>query len=318
MARPVLFEPSRGILTELTQLFDFVWPTAAAMWNLRWQVQGFIAVTPNVTNLDLHARFVQGSTIHGAGNLRGACIDKSWDDQAAQFAKFLLVDICALYESWVSQVLICLGSSKASIEKNLQFPTSIVNGRPNGIRAAIDDLTNPESSVMRLTFYDSLKSSPKNSLANLDNLLRCYRYFKECRNALIHHGGVASRQTIEAYLAFCSVATPAALDVSEVPMHQPPIPGAPIKLNLRGVVGLSNIVLRIVSTIDAELSRSVKAEQYLKNVWLSHHGRRYCLKTKSSDARSKQIHRLIVKLGLPKPNVTTEIEQWLRHHSLVS
>ena len=33
---------------EITRLFEFVWPTATALWNLRWQVGGFLAIVPNV------------------------------------------------------------------------------------------------------------------------------------------------------------------------------------------------------------------------------------------------------------------------------
>jgi hypothetical protein len=318
MPRLVFFQPSRCTLEELTQLFDFVWPTLAAMWNLRWQVSGFVEVSPKATHADLYARFVQGSSIHGVGNLRDACIDRSWDDQTRQFAKFLLVDICALYESWISQILHCLKCSDEKLNKGLQFPTATVKGVRAGVCASLDALTCTESSVLRLTFYDLLASSPKNSLANLDNLLRCYRYFKECRNCLVHGSGLAGIKLVRAYNEFLSVATPAKLDVEEVPVHEGVVLGKPIKLHLRGVVGLSDIVLRMVSTIDAELSRSVAAEQYFISQWIALHGRRYTLKTNDSEARSRQIRRLMGKLQLPKPKDTKALDVWLRGQKFVT
>lgn len=106
--------------------------------------------------------------------------------------------------------------------------------------------------------------------------------------------------------------------MKEVPTHEAPVLGNPIKLHLRGVVGFSDIVMRIVSTLDAELSRSIKAEKHLKSQWMKRHGRRYSVKTKDSVARSKQIQRLMKRLDLPMPKRTIELEQWLRAQQLVS
>lgn len=148
--------------------------------------------------------------------------------------------------------------------------------------------------------------------------MRCYRYFKECRNCLVHGSGLADEKAVKAYAEFSSVSTPADLDVKEVPTHEAPVLGNPIKLHLRGVVGFSDIVMRIVSTLDAELSRSIKAEKHLKSQWMKRHGRRYSVKTKDSVARSKQIQRLMKRLDLPMPKRTIELEQWLRAQQLVS
>jgi hypothetical protein len=318
MARPVFFTPSRGTLDELTQLFDFVWPTAAAMWNLRWQVRGFLDATPHATQDDLVARFVRGSGVNGAGNLRGACVEKTWEEQQRVFAKFLLIDLCAIFESWITQVLACLASASATNEKDLQFPTNMAGTTPRGVLAAVARLTNPESAVLRSSFYDLLKASPKNALPRLDNLLHCYRFFKECRNCLAHNGGIATAKAVESYLQFSTVAHPASLGVTEVPAHNKTILGDPIRLDLRGVVGFSDIVLRIVVTLDAELSRSVRAERHFKEQWLRCNGRRYTLKTASADERARQVQRLVAKLRLPRPLHTAALETWLRTEQLVS
>jgi hypothetical protein len=288
------------------------------MWNLRWQVRGFLDAVPEATNADLTARFVQGSSVTGAGNLKGACVDTTWDEQQRMFAKFLLIDLCAIFESWISQVLGCLSSTSARDVKDLQFPTQMHRGVPSGVQAAIDRLTNPESSVLRPAFYDALRSSPKNALSNLENLLRCYRFFKESRNCLAHNGSIASPKAVEAYDAFAAIATPASLGVAEVPIHHAAVLGQPILLNLRGVVGFSDIVLRLIVTLDAELSRSTRAERHLKDQWLRRNSRRYTLKSGNAQERVRQIQRLVGKLGLPRPKQTTALEAWLRAENLVA
>lgn len=92
-----LFRTSRWAYRQVTELFDFVTPTAAALWNLRWQVVGFCSHHPAASVQVLDDRFVSGSGLHGA-NLRRACIDTSWEYQQQQFAKFLLISLFSIYE----------------------------------------------------------------------------------------------------------------------------------------------------------------------------------------------------------------------------
>ena len=101
MARYLFFETSRSAFQQVSDLFDFVWPTAVALWNLRWQVQGFAGTKTHVTKAELHGRFVLGSGVHSA-NIARACLDTTWEEHQGQFAKFLLIDLFALYEGWLS------------------------------------------------------------------------------------------------------------------------------------------------------------------------------------------------------------------------
>src|SRR4051794_17113582 len=104
MIRELFFLSSRRAANRLTDVFDFVWPTASAIWNLRWQVAGYIAVVPDATEDQLVGRFVAGSGIRGV-NLRKACTQHSWEHQQQQFARFLLVEFCALYEAWCISII---------------------------------------------------------------------------------------------------------------------------------------------------------------------------------------------------------------------
>src|SRR5271167_2227282 len=60
-----VFQAAYDAHRELTELFDFVAPTAIALWNLRWQVQGFLKEVPNATSNDLSNRFAFGSGMRG-------------------------------------------------------------------------------------------------------------------------------------------------------------------------------------------------------------------------------------------------------------
>lgn len=67
------FTSTAAFKNQYTALFDFLQPTAAALWNLRWQVRGYLATVPDATKEDLMGRFVQGSGIHSV-NLRRAAL----------------------------------------------------------------------------------------------------------------------------------------------------------------------------------------------------------------------------------------------------
>lgn len=170
--------------------------------------------------------------------------------------------------------------------------------------------------MLKNAFYSSLVLHRKNSKAKLDNLLLCYRYFKESRNCLVHRGGIADTSAEQAYLAFSAVATTADLGVSEVPNHSVVTLNSPIHLSLRGIVGFCDVVLRMIATIDAELSRAESAEKVFHQSWLNKHGKKYALKRPGRDARQAQITRLVQKLGYPSPSTTTAIEKYLLDNDL--
>jgi hypothetical protein len=317
MSRHLFFEASRQTYKQVTEIFDFLWPTAAAMWNLRWQVDGYLRVCPTASSNEIEGRFVNGSGIHGA-NIKRACVDLSWQEQQEEFAKFLLINIIALYESWAKQILKNLGRSNASHEKGLQFPTRVKpNGSKSGVWAVIDDLTRTESAIVKSSFYNLLILHNKNSKDTLDNLLKCYRYFKECRNCLVHAGGVASRDAEDAYTDFVAVATTADLGLSEVPHHLPIAIGDEIHLNLRGIVGLCGVIMRLVATIDAELARADSAERVFLDGWVNKHGKNRIILRARGTKRRLKISRLLSKLGLPTPSPIAQIENYLVGNSLV-
>jgi len=264
-------------------------------------------------------RFDWGSGIHGV-NLRRSCLERSWAEQQEQFARFLLINLCALYEGWLDSIQGSLGFSK-DLSNQLQFPSSIdKNGRPRGVFNAITEITVRKSSLVQNTFYPTLISHKKNSLANLNHLLICYRYFKECRNCLAHRGGLANQLTQDKYSEFAAIASPINLNVLEVPEHFPAISGTPVKVSLRGVVGFGDIIIKIIATLDAELACCAQSDQELTSrfkEWANHRGKSSVSLKKDPTARSNQLRRLISKLDFPEPVKTDDVETLLLHEKIL-
>ena len=279
---------------QITRLFEFVWPTAAAMWNLRWQVAGYLQVVPTATVAQLSARFMEGADVHGA-NLRRACVDHTWGQQKEIFARFVLANTIAVYEGWIEEVLETLGKNSKSLQTALQFPDPVGGGGAagkNGVSAGISALTAIQSTPIRDSFYAGLVGGKYYAKGALNEMLRCYRFFKELRNCDMHRGGMADQRVVDAYNQFAPVANTAKLGVAEVPQHTPPVAGAPLQISLRGVVGFSGLVIKILATLDGELSRSKAAEKALIARWAAVHP-----KSKMLSAKPLRRQQQITKMG---------------------
>ncbi|MBK8099849.1 MAG: hypothetical protein IPK26_22325 [Planctomycetes bacterium] len=261
MAVKPIMPASRSFASAKTHLFDFVWPAATALWNLRWQVGGFCNVIPDARNELLQARFCEGSGVRGA-NLRRACIDNTWEAQQEEFARILLVNICAHFEAWCKSLALTFG--RPALEKELQTWA----GKRNVVDA-VNSMRSHVSGPMQGSVEPGYKAQAFYNTSRLEPLMRCYRFFKEARNCLAHDGGLVSTGLCNAYGDWLPHAQPGLMGVKEVPQHSAPVLGVPVALSLRGVVGLTQVCLRLVQIVDAEVSGTLAAEaalcSYLKD-----------------------------------------------------
>lgn len=309
------FTASRNALDAITRLYDFVWPTAAALWNLRWQVTGYSDIRGGTATVEeLKARFVEGSGIHGA-NLHRACIEHTWNQQRSDLAFVVLVNLFATYESWTAELLTEIGAKWPKgfdAKKALQFPSvTSKQGNARGIGAEIRHLTNQRSNGTA-ELYAVLVTQKGVHLNHLDDMLVVYRYFKECRNSLMHVGGRATREAVDAAAAIAAI--PASVPFT-IPKHSALVPHAPVILDLYGTVGFSDVLRRLVLTIDAALTVSAPAEKILLDRWRQKFG----VVQISSDPKKRHsaLARHVRKLGLPTSASTTKLEQVLKTAGLV-
>lgn len=308
------FNTSKAVASRITETFDFVHPTAAAVWNLRWQVQGLVGAYPTITESELRGRFIAGSSINGV-NLKRACIDKSWEAQKEQFAKFLLFEFCSLYEGWCESIIQQAGLSIN--KKSLQFPSGSYKGKPTGISLVLREVQASISSVFHGCIYPSLCSNGKYSPTNLEQLLKCYRYFKELRNYLIHGHEVTTGEFSVAEQDYAALSA-ADLGLKEKPGFFPYSIGSSCKPELRGVIGFGEVVLKLISTLDIMLSSTIHAEPEFKRRWKAKHGAYpITLSAANVDRRNRRITVLSKGLGIPAPVVTPQFSQWLLAEGLI-
>jgi hypothetical protein len=307
------FFPSTRVATkQITELFDFVWPTAAALWNLRWQVIGFLQEVPSATPVQLNDRFVFGSSIHGT-NLKRACVQTTWEAQKHHLSMILLTNAFAAYEHWADEILASVGMT-GDKGKRLQFddgPTGT-----GGLCGTVRSICSPESRILKAAYYPILSKSPKYSWPLIKNMIACYRFFKELRNSQIHNGGVANKQVELAYRAFAPVSNKAALGMKGDLIHDPISEGDKITLHIRGVVGFCDILFRMMVTVDAELCRSIKAEAVLEKAIRG--AKRPSTFSGNPQRRHAQVIQCCKSVALPKPADVKLIGQFLVSKGLVS
>lgn len=306
----LFFPASRQAIEQVTSLFDFVWPTAAALWNLRWQVQGFIAEVPDVTVDQLKQRFLFGSNIDTV-DLKRTVTEYTWEHQTATFGSFVLTNAFAIYEQWADEILHSLGE-RAGSGKKLQFIDR--PGKP-GINATLAALTAAESAMLKSAFYPTYLSNRKYALPQLNNLILCYRYFKEIRNAQIHSGGIANQAVVDAYSAFLPVSGRMALGRKGELSFDPVSLGSPVTLNLRGVVGFTDVLIKIIVTVDAELSRAERSEALFERAFRAVN-RRVTLSA-TPRKRDAQVKERCFKAGYPRPLNAPIVYDFLRDRRLV-
>lgn len=302
-----VFGCARDAHFEITRIFDFIQPTIVALWNLRWQVQGFLSQVPAASSHDLANRFALGSEMRG-GELKRACVDTPWDRQKAAFAEFILVTIIAVFEEYTARIaeLAVPARSQRSVSKRLQHPST-------GAQSAMAQLAVP-SSVLSGVFQAGVLSNKRHAPQTLNNLLVCYRFFKEMRNMLAHNGGMASQQCLDSYSAFQPIATAAALGLPEVPKYQPVLLNAPIQLELRGVIGLSDVILRIIATYDGQLASSVLAENEVLRRIAPVQKKNQLIKATQRDRR---ILSMVHNAGLPTASITPQFIGFLKNHGVI-
>lgn len=316
-SRKYVFRASYDGHAQITGLFDFIQPAAIAVWNLRWQVQGYLANVPKASSDDLSSRFALGSGIRG-GSLKRVFVDHPWSEQQEMLASITLINVIAAFEDVTAGLARLGGGSsrkQADVAKALQFPQRPGGGRDRS--TAYGEL-GPASSAMQAAFDWDHKVSGRYAGSNVDNLLVCYRYFKEIRNSIAHNGGRATANALTAYTAFSAIATTAALGgVAEVPEHSPIFAvGEPVKLSFRGTIGFADIVLRIIATYDVDLSSMRIAEREFRERFPSTLGGIWNRAVKE-EKRLKQLRTKLSTYNLPDLVLTEAFQKFLRDEQIV-
>lgn len=297
---------------QITDLFDFIHPTTISMWNLRWQVRGFVDSHPNVGHADIDARFARGINVN-SGSIKKVCVDMPWETQLENFSVIILINCIAIFEDFCSQIsrLIEENEKKArDIEECFQFPPSHY---PPPQKNAFQRL-GPTSSVLSGGVNWDAPVLKRYHPSKIEGLLLCYRYFKEIRNSISHNGRRANQRTIDAYQNFRASINAGGMDGINIPEHNPILnKNDRVEISYRGVIGFTEIIILIITYYDISLIDYKIVEKNLrnrlsidKNTWPT-----------DQKAISRRIKRLIHSAGLPDLIQSENLKKFLRAEAFI-
>jgi len=302
----VFFTATKKSLNNITSTYDTVWPIAVGLWNLRCMVNGVKQEYPGITEAELAAKFSLGSGIRGV-NYKRVFVNQTWEEQQTKFAWILLNSTIPIYEGWLEEMkLNCFSGMKV---KELQFP-----GRA---QVEITRLTRYPSTVLRDSFYSTYLGKRDRCYSQIDALLHCYRVFKEARNCYMHNSSKVNQKLVDAYNNYIPFATTTALCVSEVPEFPVSVLNHDVQISLRGVVGFSYILIKILVSLDTELLCAANAEQEFISRYREKHAILRTLKSSATGAR-RQVQNYVKQCGFPMPLAIDDLTEFLLDNHLVS
>jgi hypothetical protein len=223
----------------------------------------------------------------------------------------MIFSAIGLYEGWTFALDV---GSNAQRER-LQFPSRGVIGRTTlGVGDTVAALGSTPSRLLDLAYGPGLRSSRRYMPARLDDMLVCYRCFKEIRNVSAHAGRVPDEYTVAAYTN--AVPLVGGLGRNGQNLALPVVvAGHPVQLSLLNAQALCALLLNIVVTLDAELAVTQAAEGVLLGRWKNKLPR--TLVSADPVRRKNRLAILNSSVGLPILNGAEALYKLLRDAYLV-
>lgn len=256
----VLFESSATAVAQIERAHDFFGGSLVALQNLSWQVRGFRDAYPHLTQAQVVARFAEGFT-SGGTNALTLVTERRWQEQEHLLAELRLINGISIYESWCESFLVETGT-RAVGPKKLQFPANVAI-----VAARLG--RGPDSSMQPVRA--NLELTKMHRPHALNELLICFRAFKEARNCLAHGGGLADGKAELAWASYEAIA--GAWQSAGVMRSRPELPeikeGEPVVLTTRGVIGFVASLQVLLTTLDGIAAGSCGAIDYVTARWTS-------------------------------------------------
>lgn len=308
-----MFDATRYLAESNQSLYDFIWPTSVALWHFRAIINGYNEATCG--NLEIFNNFKTPESLINRAALKSAFVDRDFDYLLNNFAQILLEKICSIYDGWCKDVLEKIDFSSET--KKIQLIKLMYH--PDKYQKLIPSITDRSYFIYKY-IYKNIKNDKRNSLSNIKDLLVCFKYFKECRNCITHNNGIANDRLIDWQLKYNNIPWVAS---KEKPAIFVCGLGDKIELNLRGIVGFSDVVLKIASTLDAEYSCNkncelLVAKQLKKQIQL--HKKSGKIFPSGQQRRNELIHRLLNKCDfatIKEPILNTDLDDFLTEHSIM-
>lgn len=310
------FPESNDTLQSFTELFDFLWPAYIGVANLRRDYFNQIRHNPDITREDLNMVLCGdlGLEIYRkkSFDFNYMFAHTSFVDQTDELALLWINSAIALYEGWlntISERVFAGDDNKISRLKScLQFD----NKWNTDFTVLISGTT---SSFMESNFSSKYLAKRHRDPASVENLLKCFRVYKEYRNCYMHNGRKANSYLISAINNYQPVANRNNLPIKKIPLFTQPQLDQPFTLGFDKAILIGDVIMRLIVTVDAILVKTMAAEEEFKQRYKTSYCDK-CLSPNPKKARST-VNSYIQNLRIPSPNNIDDVVNYILSNNLM-
>lgn len=315
--KPRFFFPAtQSVSDRVGELFSFTWSSYAGLRELWWQARGFQAQFPTVKIKEIEDKFFSVPKVPGGIDLKKVILDRDWEKHEYEFSKSLIFGGCTLYESWAESVCksIFATAMAGKFAKAIQFPIDPLKPAPNGYMKVISAANANASAIMKSEIFPTVSSASSNCWATANEHLIAYRYFKECRNSMIHSSGCATPEVVAAHAALKAVQTNNPSPYRHNFDLPEPTLGEEITLSLRDATLFVTVIRRLIHTFDAALCVHKSAEKIALdrvNLTRSKGSKWHSLPAEKAKLEAR-VQRLLSAAKIPDAQSIGKITSWLK------
>jgi hypothetical protein len=308
---------TRNFSERVGNVGSFIWASYAGLWHLRERALEFGKVSshPEWQRVSDH---LIGSAPSAAGVDLQPLVKLPWSSAETSFSDLILTQGASSYEEWcVDLAQMTAAAGKKVKAETFQFPAGARSPRwTNWAELDVSGVLSV-SSFLDTQIKPGLIAAFAANVNNLDALLMWYRHFKEIRNTVAHHGGLARLENEVAFNAAMKVPL-TSIGLRRDYLGVRPVAGTRISLSVADATLFFAVIQRLALAFDAKFCHTLAAEAHLA-------GRvRTALANARPPGAAPQAKKLQWIRGFLSrgvhihPASLDEAEKWLRAANLVS
>lgn len=241
----------------------FIWASYAGLWSIYKSGKELAGLSSTPEWKKIADHLTAGIPDQGGIDLK-LITDMPWIEHQGTFTNFILTQGAILYEEWTGRLAeVTLTHGQKVKAETYQFPSGPTNQKYINWSALDSSGAIATSPFLTSEVQPKLVTTHAKNISSLDALLKWYRYFKELRNSIAHHGGIASQRTIDAFISASTT------KLSDTGMNRDLTPVAPVlgkkvSIPLADAVLFLGLIQRLAFAFDAKYCNTTHAEADLK------------------------------------------------------
>lgn len=296
---------------------SFIWASYAGLWSIFNSGKQLAGLSSKPEWKKIADHLTKGIPDLGGIDLK-VISDQPWSEHQKTYTNFILTQGAILYEEWAGQLAeSTLTPGKKVKAETYQFPSGSTSSKYINWSALDASGAILTSAFLTSEVQPRLLITHAANIANLDAMLKWFRYFKELRNSIAHHGSIASQRAVDAYAA----ASPTALSNSGMSrdlISAAPVLGKKVSIPLSDAVLFLGLIQRLAFAFDAKYCYTNHAELDLKNRITSALQKHPAPKETTGQKKQVWIKNFLNHKANIAVASSQNAESWLKSHALVN